>query len=433
MKYSHTTNQVSLFDFQKLGFNIPQDDELVQLSDAIDWDMLVEKIQHLYSNKGRNAKSIRMMIALEIAKPYYKDISDQQLVKSLRTDVVLMYFCGFSSPLDIPASLDSSTMTKFRNRLTPEVLQSINEEAIKGLVKKMPRRKRGQVASDTTVLPANITYPTDTGLLTKVSNRLTQVIEEVRSQGGKVVNRGRQKLEKILQGFNKKKRKAKKEIKQVKRLLINQTRRQLRTIRQHTKNLSKKTQKELHKIQSIVRQQIIMYKEGSKRVGDRIVSLHEDKIRPIYRGKINATTEFGKKVSLQVIGQALILSNKIEYNNFSDTHVPQEDIKQFERIFERAPKEYSFDRGHSPSNHELLEEKKIHDGIQYRGRIPKKAKVPPKKQRKRMSNQRSVVEGKIGTLKTRYGMDRIGYKAENTEVRFQMGIFLHNMKWAIRV
>lgn len=367
MKYSHTTNQVSLFDFQKLGFTIPEDDELVQLADAIDWDMLVEKIQPLYSNKGRNAKSIRMMIALEIAKPYYKDISDEQLVKSLRTDVVLMFFCGFSSPLDIPASLDSSTMTKFRNRLTPEVLQSINEEAIKGLVKKMPARKRGQVASDTTVLPANITYPTDTGLLTKVTNRLTGVIEEVRSEGGKVVNRGRRKVEKVLQGFNKKRRKTKEEIKQVKRLLLNQTRRQLRTIRKYTKNLSQKTQKELHKIQKIVSQQIIMYKEGSKRVKDRIVSLHEENIRPMYRGKLNAITEFGKKVSLQVIGQAVILPNKIEYNNFSDTHVPKEDIEQFENTFNRPPKEYSFDRGgHSPGNHALLEEKQIHDGIQYR-------------------------------------------------------------------
>lgn len=432
MKYSHTKNQVSLFSFQKLGFDIPKDHFLVKLADQIDWNLLVDKISTLYSNEGRNSKSIRMMIALEIAKTQYKGMSDEMIVSMLQTDIALMCFCGFDSPLDLPSSLDSSTMTKFRNRLTADVLQSINEEAFKGFIKNLPPRKRGQVASDTTCLPANITYPTDTKLLSKSTAKMNEVIDELRATGASLINRGKRKIKKIVDVFNKKRRKTKQEIKRTKKLLIHQVRRQIRSIKKYGNHLSTKSKKIVKTIEKVLEQQIIMYKEGSKKIKNRIVSLHEKDIRPIFRGKLGAMTEFGKKVSLQVIGQGLILPGKVAYNNFSDTEIPQDDIEQYERIFNKPPKEYSFDRGgHSPKNHDYLKEKKIHDGIEYRGRIPKKANLPPPVKKKRMSNQRSAVEGKIGTLKTRYGLNKIPYKAENTEIRWHIGIFIHNVRWMV--
>lgn len=432
MKYSHNTSQVSLFNFESLGFNIPKDNHLVQLAEVIDWEMLVEKIKPLYATKGRKARSIRMMIGLEIAKAQYKDISDEELVKSIQTDTVLMYFCGFSSPLDLPQSLNSSTMTKFRNRLTPEVLQSINEEAIKGLIKKLPKRKRGQVASDTTVLPANIAYPTDTAILGKVSKRLDKAITQLQKGGIKIVNRGKQTVNKTIVVFNKIRRKTKEQIRKVKRVLIRSAYRKIKLIKQYASKLEVKTQNEIKKLKKVVDQQMEMYKNKTKRIKERIVSIHEEHIRPMYRGKNNAMTEFGKKVSMMMIGQSIILPNKIEYNNFSDTNVPKEDLKKFEEVFGRKPNEYAFDRGgHSPENHNMLEENKIKDGIQYRGKIPLKAKRAKEKEIKRMHRQRTIIEGKIGTLKTRYGLSKIRYKAENTQVRWHIGILIQNMRWAV--
>ena len=430
MNYSHNTSQVSLFDFKKAGFTIPPKHHLVELANTIDWELWITEINNLFANEGRNSKSIRMMIGLEMAKTYLR-VSDEQIVSMLQTDVTVMYFCGYSSPygIDVP---NSSSMTKFRNRLTPEVMKKINEQSVKTIVRKLPSRKRGQVAGDTTCLPANITYPTDTGLLSKTIQMLNLALNEVRATGTKIVVRGTRKIKKTMDNFNQKRKKSKKEIRKTKLVLINHVKRQLRALRKTSEEVSKKSKQIIETSKEIAKQQIIMYREKTNKIPNRIVSFHETSIRPVYRGKQRASTEFGKKVSLQVIGQKIILPRRSEYKNFSDTEIPIEDVKQFKKVFKRNPNEYEYDRGgHSPKNHDYLKEEGIHDGIEYRGRIPKKAKLPPPTKRKRMRNQRSPVEAKIGTLKTRYRLSRIQYKADNTEVRWNMGIFLHNMRWYV--
>jgi IS5 family transposase len=44
-----------------------------------------------------------------------------------------------------------------------------------------------------------------------------------------------------------------------------------------------------------------MYEQGSERVDDRIVSLHQPWVRPIVRGKARAATEFGLKVAVSLV------------------------------------------------------------------------------------------------------------------------------------
>lgn len=67
------------------------------------------------------------MIALELLKKRYK-YSDKELVSIANTDLAVMYFCGYEYPtLD---TTNSSTMTKFRNRITPEMAQMIQDVAV---------------------------------------------------------------------------------------------------------------------------------------------------------------------------------------------------------------------------------------------------------------------------------------------------------------
>ena len=103
------------------------------------------------------------------------------------------------------------------------------------------------------------------------------------------------------------------------------------------------------------------------------------------------------------------------------------------RAFGRDPTELIADRGaHSPQNHDLLKQKNITDGIQYRGKIPKKAKIPPPRTKRRMYKQRSIVEGKIGTFKTHYGGDRNRYKNKNAHVLLSFGFIAMNAAWAAK-
>jgi len=427
MYYTHNSRQLSLLNFESIGIDF-SDNPLIEMGKSIPWDAMIEKVQKLFAQEGRNSKSIRMMLGLELAKTFYQ-ASDEEMIRKLKTDTALMCFCGFSSATeaDIP---DPSSMTKFRNRLTPEILHEISDLAVQVVIRKLPPRKRTQVTSDSTCLPANIQYPTDTKVLSQAADKLTKVILELREKGADVVVRGRRKTRKALSSFNKIRRKGKKQIRKMNKTLITLNRRLLRQIKRRHLELSCQAEEIVTVASTILAQQIQMYRKDSNRIPDRIVSFHEDKLRPIYRGKLKQATEFGKKVSIMVVGQKVVIPNLCEYENFTDTNLPQKDFDRFKTVTGNTPTEYTGDRGlHSPDNHTFLREQGVKDGIEYRGKIPKKANLPCKRTRRRLHRQRSPVEGKLGTLKTRYGCACIPYKSENTEVRFIMAAIMHNMRW----
>lgn len=72
MNYTHNTSQNSLFEFGLMEIEVSQDHDLVKMGKELDWESMIEIIKGLYSlKKGRNTKSLRMMIALEIGKRKY--------------------------------------------------------------------------------------------------------------------------------------------------------------------------------------------------------------------------------------------------------------------------------------------------------------------------------------------------------------------------
>jgi len=183
---------------------------------------------------------------------------------------------------------------------------------------------------------------------------------------------------------------------------------------------------------AILAQQEQMLRTGIRKVKHRIVSLHEPSVRPIHRGKEGGKkVEFGKKITFNVIGGGLMQTARVDNEAFSDTEMVGDAIRTHEQTFHRKPSELNADRGaHSPGNHALLEKEKILDGVQYRGKIPKTAHAPPGRVRRRMEKQRSVVEGKIGTWKTRYGGHRNTYKEDHAHVRITFSLLGMNAMWA---
>jgi transposase len=181
MKYHHPTLQTSVFDFNHLQVEIPEDHPLMKIMKEIPWEELVEIVSENYSAKtGRNTKSLRMMIGLEIAKHVLRE-SDEDLVRRLGTDIALKVFCGFQTmDHDVP---DSSSLTKFRKKLSTETLQQLEEAALRTFIRKAPAKRRHQVITDSTFMPANITHPYDTKLLQKVWSSLVRELEKVRSTG----------------------------------------------------------------------------------------------------------------------------------------------------------------------------------------------------------------------------------------------------------
>jgi IS5 family transposase len=448
MKYSGKNTgknaQQILFHWEDMEMILPVDHPLVKKEGMIPWEELIEVIGRQYSLRGTKSKSIRMMLGLELAKREL-GISDEKVVAMLSTDIALQYFCGMRSfgEEDIP---DPSSMKYFRKRLDTETMREIESIVTKALVPYLPRRRRGQVIVDTTCMEANVTFPTDTKLLKKTWLKLVGVAEEIRENGKDIVIRGKQKLLKEIRGFDLQRKKGKKLIQKMRKKVWREVRKlekkimkviekkantTKKTLKETIEGLGKKTKATIKTAQKIIAQQGEMIREKTHSVKDRIVSFHEPTVRPIVRGKEGKNVEFGSKAGISVIGGFLGVSHNLSSDNYSDTDIIKDTLKRYEEIRGKPPIEMVGDRGfHSPGNHDLLQEKGIRDGLEYRGKIPKKRQValPDKKTRKRMKNQRSVVEGRIGNLK-RMGR-RCKYRAENMQTWISTGLIMMNLRWA---
>jgi len=66
---------------------------LIALSHAIKWSTLEEKFTHLYSEKGRGAKPIRLMCGLLMLKQLF-NLSDEAVVSQWVMNPYYQVFCG---------------------------------------------------------------------------------------------------------------------------------------------------------------------------------------------------------------------------------------------------------------------------------------------------------------------------------------------------
>lgn len=440
MKYTQNTTQGTMFSFDLMKVELPKENELIRMVEEIDWDSMIEIVGKKYSRtEGRPSSSLRMMIALEIAKRKYT-MSDEDIVAQLKVDLALKVFCGFNScDHEIP---DPSSLTVFRRRLDEETLRQMEEVNVRKIMRRVPLRIRHQVIVDSTCVPANITYPTDSKLLATTWKNLTGALKNMRVAGVNLVIRGKRKTASLIRSFNLKRKKTRKEIAKMNRKLIRIGTRMMRkvilTMAEHGKEVSVKLRKKIRRVirtaEQILWQQAEMIRNKTRRMKNRIVSFHEPLVRPIFRGKDSGSTEFGSKLRVNVVGGSLIQSSGVSNDNTSDTKMPRAALKTHRRTVGHDPTELISDRGaHSPQNHRLLKRKGITDGIQYRGRIPQHASLAPPGARKRMYRQRAARgEGLIGVFKTRYQGHRNRYRNKNAHAWISFGMIAMNGTWAAR-
>jgi len=440
MKYSQNTAQETMFSFDLMKVELPKENELIRMAQEIDWDAMIEIVGKKYSGtEGRKSRSLRMMIGLEIAKRKY-GMSDEDIVSQLKVDLALKVFCGFNSCDH--ETVEASSLTVFRRRLDKETLRQMEEVNVRKIMRKVPLRIRHQVIVDSTCVPANITYPTDSKLLATVWKNLTLSLKKMRAAGVSLVIRGKRTTASLIRSFNLKRRKTRKEIIRMNRRLIRVGKRMMSkvvlTLEEQGKEIPSKLRKNIRKVvrtaKEILWQQAEMIQRKTRRMKDRIVSFHEPLVRPIFRGKDSSGTEFGPKLRVSVVGGSLIQSSGVSNDNTSDTKMVRAALKTHRHTVGHDPTELIADRGaHSPKNHALLKRKGITDGIQYRGRIPHHASLAPPTTLRRMYRQRAARgEGLIGVFKTRYQGHRNRYRNKNAHAWISFGMIAMNGAWAAK-
>ena len=161
-------------------------------------------------------------------------------------------------------------------------------------------------------------------------------------------------------------------------------------------------------------QQKQMYENETHKCEDRIVSLQQPHVRPINRGKRPNPTEFGQKLHLSVVDGFTYLE-KTSWNNFNEGKDLPQTVENFFRRNGCYPTAVLADKLYQTrENRNYCKARGIRLSGPALGRKGKAAKEENETQMYQDACERNVVEGKNGTAKRRYGLDRIMSKLDET-------------------
>ena len=116
------TTQPNLFQ-PPLRDMLDSSDPLISLADTINWGTFDESFAQYYSDEGRPAKPIRLMVGLLILKQL-ENLSDENVVLQWKRNPYYQYFCGMTEYQPSPPC-DPTDLVYFRNRIGKEGAEGI--------------------------------------------------------------------------------------------------------------------------------------------------------------------------------------------------------------------------------------------------------------------------------------------------------------------
>ena len=189
-------------------------------------------------------------------------------------------------------------------------------------------------------------------------------------------------------------------------------------------------------IQEVYRQQRQMYESRSHQVADRIVSVSQPHVRPIVRGKSGKEVEFGAKLSLSLV-DGLSYLHRISWDAYNESGDLQDQIKAYREQFGYYPQWVSADKIYGTrENRVYMNTRNIRfTGVSLgRRRELTDEVMRVSKEIKKLSRQRSRIEGKFGEGKRKYDLNLVKAKKQDTsESWIKMVVLVMNIAHLLRV
>jgi transposase, IS5 family len=393
--------------------------ELGEIYAQIDWDNLAELLPKDLKLKGGAPSWLNRkgMMGLMFLK-HYTSLSDEKLIEQLNTNFAFQFFCNFR--LQMGEKIKDKTLVSRVRKYIGEHCNFDKFQSILATYWKPEMKDTHVVLMDATCYEVNIEFPTDVKLLWEAcqwiwdeiipdyckSLKIAQPRSKFKEQ--KKIQLGFQKLRKV--GIKRTKRRIKALL-----YLLNKGIDALQEVFNQSKQKpSKQISTRFKTIKKMYQQQQYMFQNKKTSVKDRIVSLSQDHIRPIVRGKTNKPIEFGIKAHVMQVDGV----NFIEYhsfNAFNETTRLQSTVRKHQELLGECTHLGADGIYPTNKNRKYCSSKKIQTNFVKKG--PVKDDKPTKKIKALLNKERSTrLEGSFGTEKEHYGLRKIKAKTPKTQI-----------------
>jgi IS5 family transposase len=440
------------------GGKLSGENRWVKLAAMIPWESFESSYAAQFSeSRGAPAKPFRMALGALMIKERL-GVSDEETVEQVRENPYLQYFLGLSEYSD-RAPFDASMMTHFRRRLSPALVNQVNEAVVQAVLvaeeasagtdaeatpspdtatadpsdnanddaDQPPEDaplNQGQLLLDATVAPADIHYPTDLHLLNQARASSERILDQLwatmRQPGQRKPRTYRQQARRNFLKVAKQRRPSRRQIRKAIGQQLRYLRRNLEQIRQVVADgaqfevLAGFWYHRLLVIQEVYRQQWLMYQQRHHRVEHRIVSLAQPHVRPIVRGKAGTPVEFGAKLAVSCV-QGFCFIDHLDWEAFNEALDLPQQVERYNNRFGVYPESVHVDQLYrTRANREWCKARGIRLSGPPLGRPAATAKPDLDRQAQQDARIRNAIEGKFGQGKRRFSLNRVMAKLPHT-------------------
>jgi transposase, IS5 family len=404
---------------------------------------------------GRPSIPVETYLRLMFLKFRYR-LGYESLCREVADSISWQRFCRIPFGTRVP---HPTTLMKITTRCGDGAVAGLNEALLaKAAASKLLRTDK--VRADTTVIPAAVAYPTDSGLLAKAIGTIARTVVRIKAAGGATRTRSRDRRrsagrrarsiaaklrlrgEQQCDAAQAAVRRITGELAGITEAAMREATTMIRNARRALRGASGQRKGRLHRaindLDTLVGYaERVVAQTRSRLAGvmpesaSRLISLHDVDARPIRKGRLGKPVEFGYKAQIIDNADGVILDHDVEVGNPPDAPQLAPAIARITARTGNTPRAVTADRGYGQAS----VERDLHDLGVRRVAIPRATK--PSAARREFEHRRAFrekvkwrtgSEGRINHMKRSYGWNRTELTGINgARTWCGHGVFAHNL------
>ena len=402
-------------------------------------------------SRGRRGVPADTVLRLLVLK-HIRNWSYQTLEREVRANLVYRDFTRVGAG-KMP---DAKTIGRWGVALGPQALKQIHERIVKIAAEKGVTTGR-RMRVDTTVVEANIHYPTDSTLLgdgvrvlTRTMKKITKIVGSIgtklrdRSRGvkfrlleiGRVARaKGAINRDKLKERYDHLLNATSRVVGQAKRFsaeIAQGVKRATTVVKQLAlEGLRHQLDEMVPLVKQVMKQTRARIFHGNTRSEGKLVSVFEPSTEIIRKGKASKPTEFGKMVKLQEAENQIITDYEVYAQRPHDSDLLIPAIDRHQTVLGRVPRLVAADAAFYSARNEAAAKAK---GVK-RVCIPNRSTKSPERKREQKKRWfrdgqkwRTGCEGRVSVTKRRHGLSRCRYKGSTGMHRWVgLGVIADNL------